>query len=40
MVLEIALGGASADDVDAALERAGDTLGVEVKLRELDSDAL
>ena len=40
MLIEIALGHATADDVDAALERAGDTLGVEVKLRELDSDAL
>jgi glycine cleavage system transcriptional repressor len=40
MLIEIALGGATADEVEAALERAGAALGVEVKLRELDADAL
>jgi glycine cleavage system transcriptional repressor len=40
MVLEIALGAASADEVEAALRDAGTKLGVEVSLRELDADAL
>jgi glycine cleavage system transcriptional repressor len=40
MMLEIALGGATAGEVEAALSDAADTLGVEVSLRELDSEAL
>jgi glycine cleavage system transcriptional repressor len=40
MVLEIALGAAGADEVEAALRDAGAKLGVEVSLRELDTDTL
>jgi glycine cleavage system transcriptional repressor len=40
MNMEIALGGATAEEVESALERAGSALGVEVKLRELDSETL
>ena len=40
MVLEIALGAAGPDEVEAALRDAGATLGVEVSLRELDADVL
>ena len=40
MVLEIALGSATAGDVEAALQRAAAEIGVEVSLRELDGEAL
>jgi glycine cleavage system transcriptional repressor len=40
MLMEISMGAATPADVEAALERAGDALGVEVTLRELESDAL
>jgi glycine cleavage system transcriptional repressor len=40
MVLEIAIGAAPVDEVEAALERAGADLGVEVSLRSMDADAL
>ena len=40
MLIEIALGGATAGEVESALGRAGDALGVEVTLRELRSEAL
>jgi len=40
MLMEIALGSAAAAEVEAELDRAGSSLGVEVTLRELDSDAL
>jgi glycine cleavage system transcriptional repressor len=40
MLIEIALGGATAGEVESALGRAGDALGVEVTLRELRADTL
>ena len=40
MVLEIALGAAGEEEVEAALRDAGAKLGVEVSLRELDADTL
>ena len=40
MMLEIALGGATADEVEVALRDAAGRLGVEVSLRELDGEAL
>ena len=40
MVLEVALGDATADGVEAALRRAGGDTGLEVTLRELDTDPL
>ena len=40
MLMEIALGGATAGEVEEALERAGAALGVEVTLRERGGDAL
>ena len=40
MVLEIALGAATEDEVEAALRDASGKLGVEVSLRELDAEAL
>lgn len=40
MVLEIALGAAGAEQVEEALQLVGAEIGVEVTMRELDSDAL
>ena len=40
MILEIALGGATVGEVEAALRDAAGTLGVEVSLRELNGEAL
>ena len=40
MMLEIALGAATPAEVEAALNAAGEKLGVEVSLRELDAEAL
>jgi glycine cleavage system transcriptional repressor len=40
MMLEVALGSASAAEVSAALAQAAEKLGVEVSLRELDAEAL
>ena len=40
MLMEVALGTAPATEVEAALQRAAGELGVEVSLRELESDAL
>ena len=40
MVIEVALGAAAEAEVEAALQGAAETLGVEVKLRELDAEAL
>lgn len=40
MVMEVALAGASASDVQTALRKAGGDAGVEVSLRELDAEAL
>jgi len=40
MVLEVALGNAAAEDVETTLRMAGGEKGVEVSLRELDTDPL
>ena len=40
MILEVALGGALTEDVEAALELAGGEKGLEVSLRELGNDPL
>ena len=40
MVLEIALGGAVPDSVETALRLAAGDAGVEISLRELDTDPL
>ncbi len=40
MVLEVALGGATAADVETALRLAGGEAGVEVSIRELDAETL
>lgn len=40
MLMEIALGAATVDEVEEALQSAGAAAGVEVSLRELDGDAL
>ena len=40
MVLEVALGGAAPEDVEAALRQAGGERDLEVSLRELDTDPL